>query len=251
MKNEYIPVEDILLGNQKFAIVLNFLNKISKREYSVHSYLYKIDEISIEQIIEVTTPIEQGDLTAIYELYDQLSLKCNPAILDWLEVLDVIYEGFTSLISKLNNIDISPKNELYIQLNETKNKIKYLNEYDMTDYQCNVKKLKKYFVWDNIHWGKYSGSKISDILDTDADYILWCIVNLGHFTLMGSFFLMKNARNNSLLLKAVEINEIKKLIADEWEISNYDDYDNSDSWDNNKLNDGFEEDNDTWNHYNQ
>lgn len=255
MKKEDISIEDVFFGIPKFVIayIKCFEKKASetlKSEdiKSERRRKYTLLQAEIKETISFM--IKEGNLSILFELFDEIEEKIHPTILNFSDFDIFFVDKFIDVLTKSNRINISPTNKYYIQVDNTKNEIKSINESVLTNYQLNVRKLKKYNEWDYIHWGKYSEKKISDILNIDPNYILWSIINLEHFALSGTFFLMKRIRHNSLLLKGLEINEIKKIIIDKWEVSTNHEYDNE-SWEDSRFYDGFEGDIDTWNHYNQ
>lgn len=259
MKKEDISIEDVFFGIPKF--VLAYSKCFEKKA----SEILKLEDIKrergrryciLQDEIKATARfiIEEEGLPALFEMYDLIDEKIHLSMIIFTEYDDVFVNGFINILTKSNTINISPTNKFYIKLDDTKNEIKDLWDHNLTKYQLDVKKLKTYYEWDIINWGKHSKKKISDILVIDPGYILWCIINLDHFAISYTFFLMKKSfRHSSLWIKAIEINLIKILIIGKWEVSTFHEYDddNNGNWEDSRFYDGFEGDIDTWNHYNQ
>jgi len=182
---------------------------------------------------------------------------------------DLQYElsnEYVDFLVKFNNLNISPTNPIFVKLDSIKKSIeKKIKTGEMlSEEEIDIKKLILYQPFYNMHWGTYSGKLISDIFNEDAMYLLWCIINLNHFSTSNTLFLVKYIRNHQDYLKAMEINLIKHLIIEKWGTDNYGNfkkakkpYDDSgpesydfDSWDEMAFKTAFEGDIDAWNNYN-
>ena len=122
---------------------------------------------------------------------------------------------YVEFSAKIKNIDLSDKNpllqEMYSIISSYWDK-SYKNITPTEDEVNLVKKLMRYDRSYKVHWGKYSGSSIEDILINDPQYILWCMINLSHFAMGGAIFRIKELRNSDHFLSALEVNVMKMHI---------------------------------------
>ena len=82
----------------------------------------------------------------------------------------------------------------------------------LTEDEENANKLKAYDYSSTLNFGKYQGLKLNIIIDLEPSYILWCIINLIHFSVDKSILLDKKFRMQDDFLLAVEINYIKGVV---------------------------------------
>jgi hypothetical protein len=80
----------------------------------------------------------------------------------------------------------------------------------------NINKLMIYQSHFKIGFGKYDGSTIQEIINIDSHYIVWCIINLSHFSISPALFLQESFKNEIDYLEALEINLIKIELVDMW-----------------------------------
>ena len=150
---------------------------------------------------------------------------------------------FENYIYDAPNVEIETKhyviylNCLLLSINEKHESIKdselykyYLNyvELNKGQYKYTSRKLYLYEVSYEIDFGKYKSQYISDILKTDPQYILWCIVNLNKFIINGISFDLFKTNENNLLYEAIKHNLTKLMIYELFEepYEPKDDYDN-------------------------
>jgi tetratricopeptide (TPR) repeat protein len=68
-----------------------------------------------------------------------------------------------------------------------------------------------------VNFGKYKGKTIMEILDTEPDYISWCIISIDKFSVCDRAFLSKQLRSSTKFLTALEFNLMKALITIQYE----------------------------------
>lgn len=83
-----------------------------------------------------------------------------------------------------------------------------------TEEEENANKLMQYGLGYQIKFGNYQNEKICDIADKDPHYILWCIVNLEHFSVHNTTLLKQDFIEDPLFTTAIEINLLKELLID-------------------------------------
>ena len=150
---------------------------------------------------------------------------------------------FENYIYDAPNVKIETKqyaiylNCLLLSINEKHESIKdselykyYLNyvELNKGQYKNTSRKLYLYHVSYEFDFGKYKSQYISDILKTDPQYILWCIINLNKFIIEGISFDLFKTNENNLLYEAIKHNLTKLMIYELFEepYEPHDDYDN-------------------------
>tara|TARA_R100000935_G_scaffold42166_1_gene63846 strand:+ start:187 stop:1608 length:1422 start_codon:yes stop_codon:yes gene_type:complete len=96
---------------------------------------------------------------------------------------------------------------------KTKNPDLVTREYDQLSY---------------LNYGKYKGKQICEVELINPNYILWCVINLKHFTISNWSFLKPKIRKNILFYSALEKNIIKQEFTEKISTlqSNYYKYDN-------------------------
>ncbi len=213
---------------------------------------------------------KQGKLSEAKNHYDLYIKGLNLDLdLNGISDLQEISEEYVNTISRVLNLDISEKNPLYTKFDETKQLIqsKLENNETLSEYEDNIRKLLIYKTFYTVHWGNYAETEISSIIEKDPEYVLWCILNLEHFAIDKSIFLIQRIQNEPQYINALLVNSIKHLIVEKWgtddddDDDDYyddpDDYDDGpgaygyDSWDDMAFYEAFEGDIDAWNHYNQ
>lgn len=109
-----------------------------------------------------------------------------------------------------------------------------------------------------ITFGKYENHTIEEIMQFDAQYLVWCIINLEHMLVCNT--VLEKLEEHGVVNQKVEdiLNNKLSLYNAEQIRKNttyYDDYDYdtdyNDYTDYDVFNDAFEGDIDAWNHYNQ
>jgi tetratricopeptide (TPR) repeat protein len=129
---------------------------------------------------------------------------------------------FLFLVSMLKNYNpetsIDNTNQLYNRLDTLKSSYsqKVENEDELTEEEENAKKLMEYQSSYKIGFGNYEGENLSSIINKDPEYVLWCIVNLDHFSINKALLLNPKLRNEPLFLTALEHNLIKGQIIEKW-----------------------------------
>jgi hypothetical protein len=76
-------------------------------------------------------------------------------------------------------------------------------------------KSKTYSTTDTVEFGKYKGSPIENIIQIDSPYLLWCIINLIHFSIECDIFLNYRFEAHADYLLALEINLAKNSLFQE------------------------------------
>lgn len=89
------------------------------------------------------------------------------------------------------------------------------NEEQPTEEELNASNLVEYQVTHHVNFGRHDGSLIEEILNLDANYLIWCVINLGHFCLSNELFLDKRLKADPDYLQALEINLVKVQLARE------------------------------------
>ena len=68
-----------------------------------------------------------------------------------------------------------------------------------------------------VGFGNYEGLVIDDIIKLNSHYILWCIINLHHFSINAELFLDNNLKKENNYLEALEINMLKLQLLWYWQ----------------------------------
>lgn len=153
---------------------------------------------------------DDADYLNYIKIFEESIIDC-PGHIDDKESVKYL----TALLkTKDSNINIDESNPKYIdltQLRESYRNKKNTNTEISSDEE-NASKLTVYY-WDWIlKFGKYKGKTISEMIDIDPHYILWCIINLKHFSVIPDLLVDNHFVKNSYFLSAVETNLIKYLI---------------------------------------
>ncbi len=149
------------------------------------------------------------------------------------------------------NIEINENNLLYKRIYKLRNTYHALidteDECEITEDEKNATKLMKYEVNHTIGFGKYEGKKLSTIVETDPSYVLWCVINLHHFSIPKILFFDKKLKSESEYILALEYNIIKNILIEEWaekekeyEYDEYDEYDDNDYMSSSEIQRDFE-----------
>ena len=204
-----------------------------------------------------------------YDLYI-IRLNSNLNLNDLSELVE-ISEEYINTVLIVFNLDLF-NNPIYKIFDETKHLIqtKSNNNEPLTEFEDNVKKLIIYEPYYKIHWGNYAETKITNIIEKDTEYFLWCVINLVHFAIDKSIFLIEEIQKEPLYINALLVNSIKHSIVEKWDNDNDDEYGDNpddyddgpddyddgpsawgyDSWDEMTFHEAFEGDIDSWNLYN-
>jgi hypothetical protein len=115
-------------------------------------------------------------------------------------------------------IEIDEHNPHYIRLSSLKESSlgKVSKNETLTEDEENINKLMVYRSNYRIGFGNFKDSTVQEILNIDPHYVLWCIVNLHHFSISNALFLQENLKNNPNYLEALEINLIKIELLTKW-----------------------------------
>lgn len=87
----------------------------------------------------------------------------------------------------------------------------------ITKDEANANKLVCYDSDTKINFGKHKGLTIENILNTDPNYLLWCVIHLDHFLIELSWFLVDNLKAQSQYVRALEYALAKSYLLDEEE----------------------------------
>lgn len=84
-----------------------------------------------------------------------------------------------------------------------------------------------------VHFGKHKGNTISQIIEIESDYVLWCLINMAFFYVDYEVLINEHLRGHTYYLKALEYNLAKHYIQDNSLIdgNNSDDYSDYSSYD--------------------
>lgn len=170
---------------------------------------------------------EQSNFIKAKKHYDLYIKELNSNLdLNELSEFQEISNEYINTIEKVLNLNISESSPLFKKFDETKTIIQNKFEIDETlsEYEENVRKLLLYKMFYTVHWGNYEDMEIISIILKDPEYILWCIINLEHFAIDKSIFLIESIQKEPQYLTALEINSIKCLIIEKWGTDN-DDFD--------------------------
>lgn len=120
---------------------------------------------------------------------------------------------------KDKNLVIGEDNAIYKRLDNLKSSYNQKNENgeELLEEEENVSKLMQYQANYKIGFGNYEGMRLEEIIGKDAHYILWCIINLEHFSIENSLFLDARLKSEPEFLLALEHNLIKTQIIEKWE----------------------------------
>ena len=213
---------------------------------------------------------QRGNLAGLEYLFGMyFEINKNVDFEDLENYSEIIKEYLDFIVLK-NNLNISETNPVFIEYERTKQKIeeRQVSAEGFSEYENDVRKLIIYKQSYIVHWGINRGKSIVEILDRNPEYLIWCVVNLHHFSIDSNiFFRIHYYSDDSQYIKAIEINLIKHLIIEKWGTDDDDDFNNFDgdrddggsgpesygydSWDDMAFNTAFEGDIDAWNHYNQ
>ncbi|MBK7339563.1 MAG: tetratricopeptide repeat protein [Saprospiraceae bacterium] len=140
---------------------------------------------------------------------------------------DDLYLYLLSMLKNNNSeTSLDNTNQIYNRLNTLKSSYsqKLENEDELTEEEENANKLMEYQSNYRVGFGNYEGQNLSSIINEDPEYVLWCIINLDHFSINKALFLNPKLRNEPLFLSALEHNLIKEQIIEKWTPGD-DDYD--------------------------
>lgn len=136
------------------------------------------------------------------------------------------------LKNKNTDTSFDENNPIYKRLDALKASYsqKVENEDELTEEEENANKLMEYQSNYRVGFGNYEGQNLSSIINEDPEYVLWCIINLDHFSINKALFLNPKLRNEPLFLSALEHNLIKEQIIEKWTPNDDYDYDYRDDY---------------------
>lgn len=148
--------------------------------------------------------------------YQQCAEKYKEYLNEKQDLLETdINKYFISLVKVHDaKIEIDKNNSHYKRLEDLRKSYseKNNNGEEVTEEEENANKLMQYGLDYQIKFGNYQNEKICDIADKDPHYILWCIVNLEHFSVHNTTLLKQDFIEDPLFAKAIEINLLKELL---------------------------------------
>jgi tetratricopeptide (TPR) repeat protein len=131
-----------------------------------------------------------------------------------------IYRNYliSLLKSKNKELLLDESNPIYIKLDRLKKSYeeKIYNIESPSEEEENTNKLIQYGLNHKIGFGNYKGKDIAEIISIEPDYLLWCIINLEHFSVENSILANPIFKEQKDYDKAIQINLIKELIIDKW-----------------------------------
>ncbi len=92
-------------------------------------------------------------------------------------------------------------------------------------------KITEYYSNSALHFGKYKGETLMDIVDTNPRYIGWCILNLDHFYISDETIQELEMCNDKFILLEDEVDELNKkfeYLQEDEEV--LDEYDYTSTW---------------------
>ena len=128
------------------------------------------------------------------------------------QALEVYYK---SLIMKNNpHKKLGEKNKHFKQYEKIIEslKVKKSNNETLSEIENNVSKMYKYYNDDVVGFGKYKGEMVAHLIAYYPRYLLWCIINLHHFTVDIALLQGEKLKKQPEYLLALEIAIIKELI---------------------------------------
>ncbi len=206
---------NVFSGNYEVAISL----------YEKYSTVYPENESAKNNIL-ICKKIIKGESLAKtnIQLYDEsnclvtiqsdIFFNNDKSLFD--EGIDIYF--MTLIKNKNEEIKIGKGNAIYKRLDNL------INSYNRKkrmggrffENEINANKLIEYESNYEIGFGKYEGKKIMTIIDEDPHYILWCIINLEHFSINKSLLLSEKLQIEPGYLVALEYTLIKELLIDKW-----------------------------------
>jgi len=217
------------------------IDKNHLANYSLLSCLKRFEKNDIVlKIIEICEKnIKNLILTQAKEAYKEGAYKLAKDLFEDYIADDTILNDSDLniyLLSLLKNINheksIDETNHIYIRLDALKSSYveKLVNGGKFSEEEENINKLMEYKSNYKIGFGNYEGQNISSIIEEDPEYVLWCIINLEHFSINKTLFLNPKLKCETLFLLALEHNLIKEKIIEKW-LTNGDDYDDDYDYD--------------------
>ena len=153
--------------------------------------------------------------------------KDRSFVLDSIEGIKTINASFFFQLKAENpNIKLNTSNPYYLLVDNLISQYIEKTEKNepVTEDEENAHKLIRYNISSKIGFGKYEGETVEEIIKNDPHYILWCIINLYHFSI--GIFRLFNAtlKKYSDFYIAVEINIIKGELIKKWRPKREDTY---------------------------
>lgn len=153
--------------------------------------------------------------------YHSLILPHHDSFKEYKSIADVLskenFSNYLYSLLKFSNplIQINESNPIYLRLVSLENTMLNKNMENLSEEECNVKKLIVYYPYQKLGFGKYKGVSLFNIEKKDPHYILWCIINLDHFSVCNNILISQHLKNQPEYLLAVEYNLIKLLFKPE------------------------------------
>jgi len=116
------------------------------------------------------------------------------------------------------DLEISPNSVIYRHYNKIRD---YINEkiedkIPLTKNESSIFRMNCYKITDLINWGKYKGRFVGEIIESDPEYLLWCILSIDHFAIENVCFLTEGFRIHKWFKIALETNLIKLDLIIHW-----------------------------------
>jgi len=169
--------------------------------------------ITIEILIKAEKVYNEGDFIRAKALFEDYFATENNISENDLKI-------YLLSVLKINNPDISidETNPIYYRLNALKTSYteKVKNGGKLIEDEINANKLLMYLSNYTIGFGIYEGENLSSIISNDPEYVLWCIINLDHFSINKILFTNPKFKNEPLFPLAIEHNLIKEKILEKW-----------------------------------
>ena len=168
-----------------------------------------IEKIRLEKI--------KGNSQEVLKLYN-LYFKVRNKHLPINEFHIKLATDFLDIIIERNKLDISKSNQIYLDYWAAIEEISTIGNRSLSQYLKNVKSLKLFKLSNRMPWGIHEGETLNEIMITKAGYILRCILHFEHFAIEDSYFLLDYIQTYPEYLKAIEVNKIKQLVIESWQI---------------------------------
>lgn len=190
-KEKYILKKtEILVDLKEFGEAINHLNYFIKKFPDNFRIQYELEQINAKRIKFYIKKAQKYFLKNKFKkasVYYEI-INSNKEFLSKTDLLNY-------LISLLKVNIKSYDFESEIHEFKIKNPDIVTKEYDSLTY---------------LNYGKYKGKQIYEVESIDPNYILWCVINLKHFTISNLSFLKPAIRKNILFYSALEKNITKQ-----------------------------------------
>ena len=154
-----------------------------------------------------------------------------------------------SLLKLIKGIELNETNESYKLFLNLRNSYsqKVENGLEFTSDEENAAFLICYKANYRLGFGEHEGQTIEQLISSEPDYIIWCIINLYHFSIENKLLINESLKYRRQYLISVEINLIKNNLIEkernkkmESEDDDFPDYDLSDYYNKEARNIQFE-----------